>query len=178
MRTSSQRGLGPQDPRLSSLVERERSAAKDRGIWGQYVAFCSISNSLLTHNPFATLSRPFRIKCERYIFLKECVFVRHYLLIMFPHVYVSWLWLYNASTHLYWPTCPVKTQAAVNTTSQEWWLIWTDVKKERIDRIHADDTLWWWWWWWWWWWSRYLRSKKIIEKWKKKQKNYDSLFSY
>ena len=37
-------------------AEWERSAAKDRGTWGQYVAVCSVSNSPLTHNPFATLS--------------------------------------------------------------------------------------------------------------------------
>ena len=29
------------------------SAAKDRGSWGLYVAVCSVSNSPLTHNPFA-----------------------------------------------------------------------------------------------------------------------------
>ena len=49
-------GLGPQDPRLSSTAEWERSDAKDIGTWGQYVAVCSVSNSPLTHNPFATLS--------------------------------------------------------------------------------------------------------------------------
>ena len=64
------RGLAAlSDPRLSSPAEWERSAAIVRGTWGQYVAVCSVSNSPLTHNPFATLSR---IKCERYIFLK-CV---------------------------------------------------------------------------------------------------------
>ena len=74
--------MGPQDPRLSSPAERERSAAKDRGTWGQYVVVCSVSNSPLTHNPFATIS----IKWERYIFLKKCV--RSSLLTMFPRVYV------------------------------------------------------------------------------------------
>ena len=68
VRTSSrQRVCGPQ---LSSPAEWERSAAIVRGTWGQYVAVCSVSNSPLTHNLFATLSR---IKCERYIFLKNCV---------------------------------------------------------------------------------------------------------
>ena len=79
--------MGPHDTRLSSPAERERSAAKDKGTGGQYVAVCSVSNSPLTHNPFATLSQPFRIKCERYIFLKKCV-RSSLLLIMFPHVYV------------------------------------------------------------------------------------------
>ena len=73
----------PQDPRLSSPAEGERSAAIVRGTWGQYVAVCSVSNSPLTHNPFAT----FRIKCERYIFLKNCV-RSSLLLIMFLHIYV------------------------------------------------------------------------------------------
>ena len=63
-------GLGPQGPRLSSPAEWERCAALVRGTWGQYVAVCSVSNSPLTHNPFATLSR---IKCEMYIFLKKSV---------------------------------------------------------------------------------------------------------
>ena len=79
--------MGHQDPRLSSPAERERSAAKDKGTGGQYVAVCSVSNSLLTHNSFVTLSQPFRIKCERYIFLKNC-FRSSLLLILFPHVYV------------------------------------------------------------------------------------------
>ena len=80
-------GLGPQNPRLSNPAEWERSAAKDRGTGGQYIAVCSISNSPLIHNPFATPSRPFRIKGERYIFLKKCV-RSSLLLIMFLHVYV------------------------------------------------------------------------------------------
>ena len=53
VRTS--RGLGPQDPRSSSIAEWERSAANDRRTGGQYVAVCSVSNSPLIHNPFATL---------------------------------------------------------------------------------------------------------------------------
>ena len=89
-------GLGPQDPRLSSPAEWERSASIVRGTRGQYVAVCSVSNSPLTHNLFATLSN----KVERYIFLKMCV--RSSLsLIMFPHIYDSVyscmyiMWLYN-----------------------------------------------------------------------------------
>ena len=72
------------DPRLSSPAEWERSANIVRGTWGQYVAVCFVSNSPLTLNPFATLSR---IKCKRYIFLKNCV-RSSLLLIMFPHIYV------------------------------------------------------------------------------------------
>ena len=48
--------LGPQDSRLSSPADWERSAAIVRGTWGQYVAVWSVSNSPLTHNPFSTLS--------------------------------------------------------------------------------------------------------------------------
>ena len=41
-----------------------------------------------THLSHITLSQPFRIKCERYIFSKElCPFVI-IVLAMFPHVYV------------------------------------------------------------------------------------------
>ena len=48
--------MGPQDPRLSNPAERERSAAKDKGTGGQYVAVCSVSNLPFTHKPFATIS--------------------------------------------------------------------------------------------------------------------------
>ena len=65
-------GLGPQDPRLSSATEWERSVAIVRGTWGQYVAVCSVSNSPLTHNPFTTLSH----KVWEVCFYKEvCSFV-------------------------------------------------------------------------------------------------------
>ena len=40
-----------------------------------------------THLSHITFSQPFRIKCERYIFLKKCV-RSSLLLILFPHVYV------------------------------------------------------------------------------------------
>ena len=79
--------MGPQDPRLSSPAERERSAAQDKGTGGQIFAVCSVSTSPLTHNPFVTLLQPFRIKCERYIFLKKCV-CSSLLLSLLPHVYV------------------------------------------------------------------------------------------
>ena len=85
--------MGPQDTRLGSPGERERNAAKDKGTGGQYVAVRSLPNSPLIHDPFVTLSQPFRIKCERYIFLKKCV-RSSLLLILFPHVYVySCIWL-------------------------------------------------------------------------------------
>ena len=48
--------MGPQDLRLNSPEEQERSTAKDNGTGGQYVAVCSVSNSPLTHNPFVTIS--------------------------------------------------------------------------------------------------------------------------
>ena len=79
--------MGPRDPRLSSPAGGERSPAKGKGTGGQYVVVCSVSNSPLTHNPFVTLLQPFRIKYERYIFLKECV-RSSLLLILLPHVYV------------------------------------------------------------------------------------------
>ena len=89
VRTSSQqRAWALRTPGWAAQQNEKRSAAKDRGTWGQYVAVYSVSNSPLTHNPFATLSQPFRIKCERYIFLKKCV-RSSLLLIMFPHVYVT-----------------------------------------------------------------------------------------
>ena len=67
------------DPRLSSSAEWERSAAIVRGTWGQYVAVCSVSNSPLTHNPFAN-------KVWEVYFSKEvCSSI---IIVMFPHIYV------------------------------------------------------------------------------------------
>ena len=104
MRTGSQLRAGPSGSPVEQPAEWERGAAKDRGTWGQYVAVCSVSNSPLTHNPFATLSQPFRIRCERYIFLKKCVH-SSLLLIMFQHVYVYGciciMWLYKTYSCLY-----------------------------------------------------------------------------
>ena len=70
-RTSSQtEGLWSSGLRLSSPAERERNPDKDKGTGGQYVAVFVQSP---THLSLMTLSHPFRIKCERYIFLKNCV---------------------------------------------------------------------------------------------------------
>ena len=60
--------------------------------WGSICcSLCSVSNSSLTHNPFATISN----KVWEVYFSKElCPFVI-IVLTMLPHVYVySWLWLY------------------------------------------------------------------------------------
>ena len=63
------RGLGSSGP---PVEQPRRSAAIARGTWGQYVAVCSVSNSPLTHNPFATLSN----KVWEVYFSKEvCSFV-------------------------------------------------------------------------------------------------------
>ena len=79
VRTSSQQGH-----RLSCPAERERSAAKDRGTEGQYVAVFVQSPNHLWH---ITHSQPFRIKCEKYIFLKKRV-RSSLLLILLRHAYV------------------------------------------------------------------------------------------
>ena len=66
--------MGPQDLRLSSPAERERSAAKDKGTGSQYVAVCLRKgwNSPLIHNPFGTISN----KVLEVYFSKElCPFV-------------------------------------------------------------------------------------------------------
>ena len=66
------RGLGPSGSLVELLWEWERSAAIVSGTGGQYVAFCSVSNSPLTYNPFATLSN----KVWEVCFSKEvCLFV-------------------------------------------------------------------------------------------------------
>ena len=52
-----------------------------------------------THLSHTTLSQPFRIKCERYIFLKKCA-RSSLLLILFPHVYI-YIYTYNCIMWLY-----------------------------------------------------------------------------
>ena len=84
--------LGPQDPWLSSSAEWERSTAKDRGTWGQYVAVCSVSNSPLTHNPFTTLSNKvwevyFSKEVSSFIIIVD--YVSAYICIC---IVVSWLY--------------------------------------------------------------------------------------
>ena len=88
VRTSSQqRAWTIRTPGWAAQQNEKRSVAIVRGTGGQYIEVCSVSNSPLTHNPFTTFSQPFRIKCERYIFLKKCV-RSSLLLIMFPRIYV------------------------------------------------------------------------------------------
>ena len=92
-------GLSPQDPWLSSLAEWERSAALVRGTWSQYVAVCSVSNSPLTHNPFATLSK----KVWEVYFSKEVgsfvIIVDYVSVYICIHIVVSRL--YNITTLYY-----------------------------------------------------------------------------
>ena len=77
-------GLDPQDPRWSSPAEWEEKCCYSQKNWGS-ICCCLFSLQLTSHKrPFRKL---FRIKCERYIFLKKCV-RSSLLLIMFPHVYV------------------------------------------------------------------------------------------
>ena len=66
---------------------RKKCCYSQRNLGSICCSLYLVSNSPLTHNPFVTLSQPFRIKCEREIFLKKCV-RSSLLLILFPHVYV------------------------------------------------------------------------------------------
>ena len=76
-------GLRPSGPWLSSPGERERSAAIARRAEVNMLQFCSVSNSPLTRNPFATLSN----KVWEVYFSKElCPFVI-IVLTMFLHAY-------------------------------------------------------------------------------------------
>ena len=81
------RGLGPSVTHgWAAQPECERSAARVRRTWGQYVAVY-LRLQLTSHTqPTSTLSR---IKCEKYIFIKKCVRsfieVRHYC---FPYIFV------------------------------------------------------------------------------------------
>ena len=82
VRTSSQqRAWALRTPQLSSPAKWERSAAIDRGIWGQYVAVGSVYNSPLTHNPFENKV------WEVYFSKEECSFVIiiHFRLYMYRY---------------------------------------------------------------------------------------------
>ena len=77
-------GLGPQWP----TVEQPSQDAKEMLLWSEepwvnMLQSVPVSNSPLTHNQH----QPFRIKCERYIFIKKCVHsfikVRHYCWLCF-----------------------------------------------------------------------------------------------
>ena len=110
VRTSTQqRIMGPLDPRLNSPAEREKSAAKDGGTGGQYIAVFIQSPTHLSHT---TLSQPFRIKCERYIFLKKCV-RSSLLLILFPHAYV-YVTFVKKKFVIFWRTISLKKIIAVS----------------------------------------------------------------
>ena len=88
VRTSSQqRPWALRSPGWAAQQNKKEVLLKTEELGGQYVAVYPVSNSPLTHKPFATLSQTFRIKCERYIFLKNCV-CASLLLILFLHVYV------------------------------------------------------------------------------------------
>ena len=89
-------GLGPQAPGWAAQQMRKKCCYSQRNLGS---ICCSLFSLLLTshNNPFASLSQPFRIKCERYIFLKECV-RSSLLLILFPRIYVYVSRLDNKNT--------------------------------------------------------------------------------
>ena len=142
-------GLGPQDPRLSSPAEWERSAAKDRGTWGQYVAVCFVSNSPLTHNPFTALLHKV---WEVYFFLKNCV--RSFIIVDYISACICvslYMYYGNATNLLYrWHCCShepqskdqrnrynldrgrVKFGANMTLTGSRW------VTNNYINRCHGD----------------------------------------
>ena len=60
----------PAGPPVEKYCRMRTKPCYSQKSWGSICcSLCSVSNSPLTHNPFV----PFRIKCERYIFLKNCV---------------------------------------------------------------------------------------------------------
>ena len=85
-----QRASGHQWPTVVQPQQRwGRSAAMVRRTRGQYVAVCPTLQLISHTQPTSTLSR---LKCERYIFIKECVRlfieVRILCLIMFLLIFV------------------------------------------------------------------------------------------
>ena len=90
------RGLRLSGPRFSNPAEWG-SAALIRGIWGQYVAVCSISNSPLTRNQYQPFRNPFENKMWEVYFSKElCSFVDYVSACICIRIVESWL--YNNMT--------------------------------------------------------------------------------
>ena len=83
----------PSGPSVEQPRRMRKKCCYSQKSWGSICcSLCSVSKSPLTHNPFRNPFVPFRIKCERYIFLKNCVSFVIIVLTMFSHVYVySWL---------------------------------------------------------------------------------------
>ena len=85
----------------------------------------SLFSLLLTSHayPFRNPFQPFRIKCERYIFLEKCVhsslcwlcFCMHMSMLQQEHTYIS----------------SIRTQDAVWRTCRQRWLIRTDGQRKR-----------------------------------------------
>ena len=83
----TQQRAGPSGPRGSSPAGWERSATIARRVGGQYVAVFVQSLTHLSHITLCKPFVPFRIKCERFIFLKNCVSFVIIVLTMFLHAY-------------------------------------------------------------------------------------------
>ena len=83
-RTSSLQRAGPSGPPVEKLSRMRKTFCHSQRNLGINM-LQSVQSP--THHSHTTLSQPFRIKCERYIFLKKCV-RSSLLLIMFPHVYI------------------------------------------------------------------------------------------
>ena len=86
VRTSSQQRAWALRTPGGAAQQNEKGSAAIVGGTGVGSICCSLFS--LQHSlSHTTLSQPFLIKCERYIFLKKCVH-SSLLLIMFPHVYI------------------------------------------------------------------------------------------
>ena len=73
---------GPSGPPVEQPHRMRKKSCYSQKSWGSICcSFCPVSNSPLRHNPFV----PFWIKCEKYIFLKNCVSLVIIALIMFLH---------------------------------------------------------------------------------------------
>ena len=94
VRTSSQqRAWALRTPSWAAQQNEKEVLLKTEELGGQYVAICSVSNSPLTHNPFATLSNKV---WEIYFYKEACSFVNwsHHYVSTDICMYMS-MWLYN-----------------------------------------------------------------------------------
>ena len=108
----TQQRAGPSGPPVEQPRRMRKKCCYSQKSWRSICcSLCSVSNSPLTHNSFATFLQPFQIKCERYIFLKNCVsfviivltmFLRAYEYVTSIHIIRKYLLNLKEFLPLYW----------------------------------------------------------------------------
>ena len=106
--SSQQRVWALSSPVWATQQNKKRSAAIVRGTGGgQYVAVCSVSNSPLTHNPFATLSNKvwevyFSKEVCSFVIIVDCVSACLWILIVVSYGYTTGWMMESLPYYSFW----------------------------------------------------------------------------